>query len=82
VDNYKAAMSNKTAPKHLYVEYMYGFLFHYTDQPLFPSQPSYTLVKVFHQDSKAWEAIYKDSQGNMLTFYFDGTIKLRKNPQL
>ena len=72
-------MSNKSAPKHIYVEYVYGFLFHYTDQPLFSSQPSYSLIKVLSQNNKTWEAVYKDSQGERLIFYFDGTIKLKKN---
>jgi hypothetical protein len=79
VDNYKKVMSDKSIPKHLYVEYVYGFLFHYTDQPLFPSEPSYSLVRVLSQDSKTWEAIYKDNQGEKLIFYFDGTIKLKRN---
>ncbi len=72
-------MRPKTAPKHLYVEYIYGFLFHYTDQPLFPTTPSYTLVKVLKETEKSWEAIYKDIDDEKATFIFDGTIKLKKH---
>jgi hypothetical protein len=72
-------MSYKTPPKHLYVEYMYGFLFHYTDQPLFPTTPSYTLVKVIKETEKTWEAIYKNIDDEKATFVFDGTIKLKKH---
>lgn len=74
-------MSQKTPPKHLYVEYMYGFLFHYTDQPLFPTTPSYTLVKVLKETEKSWEAIYKNIDDEKATFVFDGTIKLKKHGQ-
>jgi hypothetical protein len=74
-------MSPKRPPKHLYVEYMYGFLFHYTDQPLFPTTPSYTLVKVLKETEKSWEAIYKNIDDEKATFVFDGTIKLKKHEQ-
>lgn len=72
-------MSQKSAPKHLYVEYMYGFLFHYTEQPLFPTTPAYTLVKLINADEKHWEALYKNIDGEKATFHLDnGTIKMRK----
>jgi uncharacterized cysteine cluster protein YcgN (CxxCxxCC family) len=72
-------MSHHGAPKHLYVEYMYGFLFHYTHQPLLPTTPAYTLVKELSSDGKHWEAIYKTIDGDKATFHFDGvSIKMKK----
>lgn len=72
-------MSQKGAPKYLYVEYMYGFVFHYTNQPLFPATPAYTLFKVTHSDQKKWEAIYKNIDGHEVSFYSDGlSIKMKK----
>jgi hypothetical protein len=72
-------MSQKSAPKHLFVEYMYGFVFHYTDQPLFPATPAYTLLKVIDSDDKKWEAIYKNIDGDEARFYSDGiSIKMKK----
>ena len=71
-------MRNKTPPQHLYIEYMHGFLFHYTDQPLFPTTPSYSLVKVLHQAEKTWESVYKNVDDEKTTFIFDGTIQLKK----
>lgn len=73
-------MNHHGAPKHLYVEYMYGFLFHYTSQPLFPTTPAYTLVKEIKSGDKEWEATYKNIDGEKATFHFDGTsIKMKKN---
>ena len=43
---------------------MYGFVFHYTDQPLFPATPAYTLLKVINSDEKRWEAVYKNIDGD------------------
>lgn len=72
-------MDHHGAPKHLYVEYMYGFLFHYTSQPLFPTTPAYTLVKEIKSGDREWEAIYKNIDGEKATFHFDGTsIKMKK----
>ncbi len=72
-------MSQKSAPKHLFVEYMYGFVFHYTDQPLFPATPAYTLLKVISSESNKWEAIYKNIDGDEARFYSDGvSIKMKK----
>jgi len=72
-------MSQKSAPKHLFVEYMYGFVFHYTDQPLLPATPAYTLLKVISSDEKRWEAIYKNIDGDKARFYSDGmSIKMKK----
>lgn len=73
-------MTKNIAPKHLYVEYMYGFVFHYTDQPLFPATPAYTLVKTIHADDKTWEAVYKNIDGDQATFHLEGiSIKMKKN---
>jgi hypothetical protein len=72
-------MSQKSVPKHLFVEYMYGFVFHYTDQTLFPATPAYTLSKVINSDEKRWEAIYKNIDGEEARFYSDGAgIKMKK----
>lgn len=73
-------MNHHGAPKHLYVEYMYGFLFHYTHQPLFPTTPAFTLVKEVSTGEKGWEAIYKNIDGDKATFHFDGiSIKMKKS---
>jgi hypothetical protein len=72
-------MSQKSAPKHLYVEYVYGFIFHYTDQSLFPATPAYTLLKVISSTEKKWEAVYKNIDGDEARFYSDGvSIKMKK----
>ena len=61
---------------------MYGFVFHYTDQPLFPATPAYVLLKVISSDEKRWEAIYKNIDGEKARFYSDGvSITMNKSPR-
>ena len=65
-------------PQELFVEYMYGFLFHYTDSPLFPSKPMYFLVKKLPHKGKGWEAVYKNSENEHYRFSYNGAIELKE----